>query len=182
VLDISIMVLFLLFAIVDVFTSFTTVSALLAGVLFIFSIIRLVDWYTHGIWKKPLLWILYLGNVWIAVGFLLKASVVLSGLSPAIAVHAFTAGGIGMMTLGMMARVSLGHTGRNVFSPPSSLFWVFLMLSAGVVLRVLFPLLFGDYYTLWIVVSQLLWIAAFVMFVFIYTPILVKPRVDGRYG
>ncbi len=180
-LDISIMACYALFVIVDVFTSFPIFSALLAAVLLILNVVRLADWYTPGIWKKPLLWVLYVAYLSITFGFLLKAAA-LFGFSTPLAVHAFTVGGIGMMTLGMMARVSLGHTGRNVFDPPASVWWMFALLLAGTVVRVLFPLLFGDLYQLWVAGSQLLWIAAFALFVFVYAPILIKPRIDGRYG
>ncbi len=180
-LDNSIMVLFGLFAVVDVFAGTASGTALLAAALLFLNGIRLRDWYTPAIWKKPLLWVLYVAYVGIIAGFLFKA-VALAGVSVPLAVHAFTVGGIGMMTLGMMARVALGHTGRNVFEPPSSVWWMFLLLAGAAVVRVLFPLLFEGQYRLWVSASQLLWIAAFALFVFVYTPILVKPRVDGRYG
>ena len=180
-LDIAIVACYALFVIVDLFTPLATLAALLAAVLLILNILRLADWYSPGIWKKPLLWVLYVAYLWITGGFLLKAAG-LFGLSPTLAVHAFTVGGIGMMTLGMMARVALGHTGRNVFDPPASVWWMFLLLVAGALVRVLFPLIFGEHYQLWIAVSQLLWMAAFALFLFVYAPILIKPRVDGRYG
>ncbi len=180
-LDIAIVVCYVLFAVVDVFTDLPMVAALLAAVLLILNVIRLRDWYTPGIWSKPLLWVLYVAYIWITIGFMLK-SAALFGISVPVAVHAFSVGGVGMMTLGMMARVALGHTGRNVFDPPSSVWWMFLLLAGGAVVRVLFPLLSGEHYQLWVAGSQLLWIAAFTLFVFIYTPILVKPRIDGRYG
>jgi uncharacterized protein involved in response to NO len=99
-----------------------------------------------------------------------------------LALHAFSAGGIGMMTLGMMARVALGHTGRNVFDPPPMLRWLFLALLASAVLRVLLPLVLPTHYGLWVGLAQGLWIAAFAGFSLIYAPMLVRARVDGRYG
>ncbi len=76
--------------------------------------IRLVEWYTRGIWKKPLLWVLYLGYGGATFGFLLKALEPFSTLSPSLALHAFALGGIGMITAGMMSRIALGHTGRDI--------------------------------------------------------------------
>ena len=180
-LDISIVVSYGLFVVTEL-SGATRMAALLASLLVILNAIRLVDWHARGIWKKPLLWVLYIAYIWITAGFLLKAVAALWGISPTLSAHAFTVGGIGMMTLGMMARVALGHTGRNVFDPPASVWWMFLLLLGGAICRVLFPLLSMEHYMLWIAVSQLLWIAAFALFVFVYAPILIKPRVDGRYG
>jgi uncharacterized protein involved in response to NO len=60
--------------------------------------------------------------------------------------------------------------------------WCFALLLAGAVVRVLFPLLNNELYICWIALSQLLWIAAFVVFLFVYAPMLVKARIDGQDG
>ncbi len=180
-LDVAIVVSYGLFVVLELSGAVRT-AALLAALLAVLNTIRLVDWHARGIWRKPLLWVLYVAYVWITLGFLLKAVAALPGSSPLLALHAFTVGGIGMMTLGMMARVALGHTGRNVFDPPPSVWWMFSLLLGGAVCRVLLPLLSMEHYTLWVAASQLFWMGAFALFVFVYAPILVKPRVDGRYG
>jgi len=117
-----------------------------------------VGWYTSGIWKKPLLWILYLAYAFIVLGFALKVLVIVNGVSIYLAIHAFAFGG--------MARVSLGHTGRNVFDPPRSLFWIFLLLLCGALIRVIFPLIDSSFYLLWITLSQIFWIFAFAGFLY----------------
>ena len=99
-----------------------------------------------------------------------------------LSVHAFTAGGIGLLTIGMMSRVSLGHTGRNVFQPPAIVFWSFAVLLLGVIVRVIFPLFNMELYAYWVGISQLLWIIAFAIFVVVYAPMLLSARVDGRDG
>ena len=86
------------------------------------------------------------------------------------------------MTLGMMSRVILGHTGRDVSEPPPILFWCFVLLLSGAVVRVLFPLLDNDLYVYWIGLSQMLWIASFLIFLVVYAPMLISPRIDGRDG
>ena len=93
-----------------------------------------------------------------------------------------TYGGIGLVTTGMMARVALGHTGRNVFEPPAGIVVIFLLLTLGAVVRVLLPLVMMDYYFLLIQISQFLWIGAFLVMLIYYFQPLVGPRVDGRYG
>jgi uncharacterized protein involved in response to NO len=181
-LDIANAVLFALFAILDVFTHYEQLIAGLALTLFILNSIRLYGWYAPGIFNKPLLWVLYLAYAFIVVGFAMKVIGFVSGLPASAHVHLFTVGGIGLMTTGMMARVTLGHTGRNVFEPPKILIAVFLMLLVSVVVRVFLPLLVGQHYLLWVMLSQLLWLAAFALLLWRYFPMLIKPRIDGRYG
>ena len=180
--DRSSLLLMLLFWIFAVFVENKLPLAITALALFAIHTLRLWGWHTKGLWQKPLLWILYLAFAWLVAGFLLTALGALGITSPLYAVHALGYGGIGLLTLGMMARVSLGHTGRDVFNPPKVLVSIFALLLLGAVVRVLLPMLFPAHYTNLILISQLLWIAAFAPFAFIYAPMLVKPRVDGRYG
>ena len=181
-LDISSLVLFLAFWIADILRPDSLPVALLAATLFLLHAIRMADWHTRGIWRRPLLWVLYLGYGFLTLGFALKAAVVAFGISPFFAVHAFAYGGIGMISMGMMARVTLGHTGRNVLAPPALLSWMFSVLLAGAVLRILPPLLYPSHYRLWIGGAQLLWILAFSLFIYRYLPMLVQPRIDGKPG
>lgn len=181
-LDISSLVFFLLFWITDLLIPNEAPVALLAGILFVLHGTRMAGWYTHGIWGKPLLWVLYLGYGSVVAGFALKVAVFVFEVSPYLSVHAFAFGGIGMITIGMMSRVSLGHTGRNVFEPPAALFRIFTLLFIGAIVRVLFPLIDPSHYMIWVGLSQVLWVISFSMFLYIYFPMLIKPRVDGRYG
>lgn len=181
-LDTATPALMVLFIFSAVFTDFAMLAAACALALFLLQILRMYDWHTPGIWRKPLLWSLYIAYGWIALGFALYVLAASLQLNTMLALHAFAYGGIGLMTLSMMSRVVLGHTGRNVFQPPPVLRGVFILLIAGTVFRVLLPLALPGDYTLWIAVSQWLWIAAFAAFVMVYLPMLIKPRVDGRYG
>ncbi len=180
--DMSSLWLFLAFSIADIFWPNTIAVALLALALVVLHGTRLYGWYHKDIWKKSLLWVLYVGYLWIVAGFVLKIASVFLNVSPFLALHAFAYGGIGMVTAGMMARVSLGHTGNNVFNPPKILHLIFGLLFAGAVTRVLLPLFLNQYYIQLIGLSQILWISAFVIFFIRYAPMLIKARVDGRYG
>ena len=180
--DIGSLVVFVAWAVLDVFTGQTLLVAWLSLVLFAIHLLRMRDWYTPGIWKVPLLWSLYLGYAFLVFGFLLKALSVWQGLSPTLALHAFAFGGIGLITIGMMARVALGHTGRNIFDPPGALGGMFALLVLGALTRVVAPIFDGLHYTLWIAVSQLLWMLGFGVFAAVFLPILIRPRVDGRPG
>jgi len=180
--DHSSLVLLVLFWISDVFTGYYEVTALLALLLTVLHTIRLAGWYTSKIWSKPLVWVLVIAYAFLILGFALKAASIYFVISPFLSVHAFTVGGIGLLTIGMMSRVALGHTGRNVFEPPTIVLWIFLILSLSAIIRIMFPLFNMDLYVYWIGISQVLWMLAFAIFVFVYAPMLVSERVDGRDG
>jgi uncharacterized protein involved in response to NO len=182
-LDLSSLSLFLLFALADLFLpQQQLLVGLLSAALLVIHAIRFRNWYTPEVWQRPLLWVLTVGYGWMVLGFLLKALASGGLLSPYIALHAFTYGAVGSVTIGMMARVILGHTGRNVFNPPEGLNRVFVLITAGAVVRVLFPLLLPAELLHWMLLSQLLWAAAFGLFAQHYLMMLLRPRIDGRPG
>ena len=180
--DIASLALFVGFWIADMVRPNSVGVAVFAASLFFLHLWRLLGWYTAGIWKKPLLWVLYLAYAATIAGFALKAAAYFNGISPYLGLHAFAVGGVGLMTLGMMTRVSLGHTGRNVFEPPRLLFWVFILLFAALITRVALPMLFQQHYGAWVALSQWLWLSAFLIYLIGYFPILSQPRVDGQDG
>jgi len=180
--DLSSLVLMLLFWFFAIFVDNKQPFAIISFALFAIHLFRMWGWHTRGIWRKPLLWVLYLAYGWLVLGFLFSALGAIGWISPMLAVHALGYGGVGMVTLGMMARVAYGHTGRNVFDPPKALWVFFALMFMGAVVRVLLPLFWPAHYVNLVFTSQLLWIVAFAPFLLIYAPILIKPRVDGRYG
>lgn len=187
-LDRASLVIFLLFAIGDLAAMASgqrwlqyAVAGLALIQVFLHSW-RLQGWYHPRIWTKPLLWVLVLAYAWLIVGFALKFASYIWGISPWLAVHAFAYGGIGMMTMGMMARVSLGHTGRDVQQAPAVLNVLFALLGLGAVIRVFCVLIWPEQQAIWILAAQFLWIAAFAGFLVLYTPMWLRPRVDGLPG
>jgi uncharacterized protein involved in response to NO len=157
-------------------------TALLAALAAAVHAVRLAGWYTGKVWSVPLLWILHLGYGWIAVGFaLLALSAAGFAAAAGSALHAFTAGGIGVLTLGMMARVSLGHTGR-MLEPAPAMTWAFVAINLAALVRVAVPLLLPGAYLEGMAAAGLAWLVAFGVFAALYTPILLRPRVDGKPG
>ncbi len=144
--------------------------------------IRLAGWYSNGIWRVPILWVLHIGYAWLVLGLALRGLAGFGLLPSAIALHAITVGGIGVLTLGMMARVALGHTGRNINDTGPLLPAAFVLLNIGAILRVFGPLFAAEQFNLWVDIAGGLWMLAFAAFVLVYTPILISPRVDGRPG
>ncbi|EGV51607.1 NnrS family protein [Candidatus Endoriftia persephone] len=139
------------------------------------------DWHHLQVWRIPILAVLFSGLGWIILGFLLETFAAL-GLFPGnLARHALTVGGVGVLTLGMMARVSLGHTGRELLAPSTAI-WAFALLNLGAIIRVFMPAIVPSSYTLWITLSGTLWTTSFLLFAITYLPILLRPRVDGRPG
>ena len=76
---------------------------------------RLAGWQTRHVLYEPLLWAMHLGYAWLIIGLAVKGLAALTGFLPSsIAIHGITIGAIGTMTLAIMSRASLGHTGRKL--------------------------------------------------------------------
>ena len=142
---------------------------------------RLYGWYQRQVWAVPLLWVLHAGYAWLVAGFILTALAAAGVANPALAIHAFTAGGIGTLTLGMMARVSLGHTGRALRIGPA-MTASFVLVNLAAVARVLLAGVNPDHYIAWLILAAILWSTAFTVFVIHYAGVLIRPRIDGRTG
>ncbi|MCU7843832.1 MAG: NnrS family protein [Candidatus Thiodiazotropha sp. (ex Monitilora ramsayi)] len=142
---------------------------------------RLYDWHHPGVWRIPILWVLFTGMIWLIVGFLLKSLSAFALFPDNLATHALTAGAIGVLTFGMMARVSLGHTGREI-NPPRLIGFSFLILNLAVLFRVFGPLLPIGSYSHWVMLSGTGWALSYLLFVIYYIKILIRPRIDGRPG
>jgi uncharacterized protein involved in response to NO len=163
----------------DVTGAYIITTALLAAAL---HIIRLAGWYSKGIWRVPLLWVLVLAYGWIVAGVIMIALAMAGWFAVSLALHAITIGGIGLMTMGMMVRVSMGHSGRKLLAPgmmPAA----FAALNIAVVIRVILPLLLPpESYLSLVLSSALVWVAAFCVFIFCMSPVYLSARVDGRPG
>ena len=171
----------LLVAISDLFFSLGDITGYLALFAAMINLIRLYGWYSNRIWYVPLVWVLQTAYAWIIVGFILKGLMIFDLSQSVFSYHAFTVGGIGIMTLGMMARVSLGHTGRTMQVNR----WIvlsFIMLNVAAIVRVILPILMHDSYLQLIQLASVLWIVSFTIFALVYIPMLVRARVDGREG
>lgn len=141
-------------------------------------VLRLRHYHTLKIWNDPMVWILHAGYSWVIVGLLLVGLAALDILPFSTALHALTAGAIGSMTLGMMCRVALGHTGRNLIATKTTTI-SFVLIQSAAIIRVFGPIFLPDYTGFCILVSAFIWSLCFGLYVFIYTPILWQPRPDG---
>ncbi len=155
-------------------------GALLAGTAFLSAMIhtlRLRRYHTFRILDDPMIWILHIGYSWLILGLFLVGFSALGFLPFSIALHAFTAGAIGSMTLGMMCRVTLGHTGRNRIASKLTRL-SFLLMQCAAFMRVFGLMIAPDYSIEWIIGSATLWIICFSLFILIYAPMLWKKDLD----
>jgi uncharacterized protein involved in response to NO len=144
--------------------------------------IRFAQWRTLHTLRMPIVWVLHLAYLWLPVGLALKALALLAGVAfGAFYLHALTVGAAATMILAVMTRASLGHTGRPlVVSRP--IVAAYGLLAAAAVVRVFGAALLPLPYTEVIVLAAALWTAAFVLFLWVYAPMLLSPRVDGKPG
>jgi len=144
------------------------------------NLLRLARWRGHATLAEPLVWSLHLGYAWLGAGLLLLGlAAVPTGLHlPAQSgVHALTAGAMGVMSLAVMTRASLGHTGRPLGADrPTSL--VYTLVNLAAVVRVAAPFAPAMYLP-GLIVSSILWFGAFGGFVAVYGPKLLSPRLRG---
>ncbi|MBX9675945.1 MAG: NnrS family protein [Methylotenera sp.] len=181
-LDLSILTLFVALFLNAIFINNAFLTTLFAWSLFALNGYRLTNWHISSIWRVPLLWSLYVSAWLINIGFLFYGLPSQHGSLSILTLHLFTIGGIGLMTLSMMSRVALGHTGRDIKKPSYWIALAFATLIASALLRAIVPMFTSQVYSFWVIAASFLWIFSFAIFVLIYTPILLKPRTDGVFG
>ncbi|NUP10064.1 MAG: NnrS family protein [Polyangiaceae bacterium] len=182
VLDVSTIVGMVALLIGDVIAADNVFANAIAGVVGLVGAVRAVHWGARHSTREPLLWILHAGYAWLVFGLVMRgASTFIPSLPSSLPTHAITVGAIGSLTLGMMARVSLGHTGR-LLAAPRAMRWAFMAIVGAAFVRVAMPLLAPAWYRGSLVISGLLWTLSFATFLVLYAPILATPRLDGKPG
>jgi len=166
------LVVFVIAQIITPYHQLTSLLALLAGLL---HGIRLIRWKVWLTLSEPLIWILHVGYMWLSVALVLIGLAGLTDFVPyTSSYHALTIGAFSTMILGVMTRVSLGHTGRTLKATfGTTTIYVFITIAS--VLRVSESFL-NDSRNLILSFSGIFWTLSFALFVFIYFPILTQPR------
>lgn len=155
-------------------------TALLALISGLGQLVRLGRWAGNRAWRDRLVLVLHIGYAFVPLGFLLLgASILFPATVPVSgAVHAWTAGAIGTMTLAIMTRASLGHTGR-----PLSADWITHVIYGLVILAALFRIAAAfsvQIASFLLYLAGGLWIAGFWLFALSYGPLLCRPRIRPR--
>jgi len=167
---------------VDVIAPWHPVAGAVAAVAAIAHAARLIGWRSWRTLDEPLVWSLHLAYAWLAVGLAMKALYLAANVAwAALWLHALTIGVAAAMILAVMTRASLGHTGRPL-SASRLIGGAYILLSLAAVMRVFAPPLAPGAYRWGVMVAGALWICAFAIFIIVYTPILLRPRIDGRQG
>jgi len=129
--------------------------------------IRLSRWRGLATVREPLLFVLHAGYAWLALGLLLVGlNGVFAWTAPSSVLHALAVGAVGTMTLAVMTRASLGHTGHALTAGGGTVA-IYALVSLGAVLRVAAqtPAMTS--------LAGLAWAAAFALFALLYGPLLV---------
>lgn len=149
-----------------------------AALACILNAARMTPWRGTRTLKAPILWVLHLGYLWLVVGLGLKAAVAFSGAVPETAsLHALALGAVGTMIFAVMSRAALGHTGRALKVHPA-ITLAYILVSFAAVARIAASFATDSFIILLLGLSGLAWIAASLLFLAVYTPILVlrQPR------
>jgi len=142
--------------------------------------LRIARWAGHRTWRDRLVLVLHIGYAFVPLGFAMLAA---HGFLPHVisisaGIHAWTTGAVGTMTLAIMTRASLGHTGRVLAAGPLT-HGIYAAIVMAAVLRIAAAVL-PDATTALLQAAGAAWVAAFWMFAAGYGPLLMRPRRIGR--
>ena len=147
-----------------------------AGLL---NLARLARWAGWRARRDTLVLILHVGYLFVPAGLLAAGIGALAPdlLSPVAGIHLFGAGAIGTMTLAVMTRASLGHTGRELHADAAT-----SLIYAAVVLAALtrFAAVVAPEFPTLLYVSAGCWTAAFLGYAARYGGMLVRPKLKPR--
>ena len=154
----------------------TGLLLLIAGSL---HFIRLARWQGWRTLAEPIVVILHIGYFWLAVAVtLLGVSTIAPSILPATnALHALTAGAMGVMTLAVMTRATLGHTGRPLHANAATIV-IYALVNLGALIRVAAPLLPMPHADA-MVLASIGWSGAFAVFAIVYGRYLLTPRIGA---
>ncbi|MFA7637979.1 MAG: NnrS family protein [Parvibaculum sp.] len=158
------------------------VTALFLFAVGIMHAVRLGRWSGWRTGAEPIVLILHIGYAFVPLGFVLVA---LSFVWPfdiplSAALHAWTSGAMGVMTLAIMTRATRGHCGHPLTAPPATQF-IYLMVVAAALLR-LSEIIIPDAALMLRVASGGTWLVAFAGFIVAYGPMLLRPRAGSAQG
>jgi uncharacterized protein involved in response to NO len=158
-----------------IFAPASVVTGAACGIAGALHFIRLARWTGYRTLAEPLITILHVGYLFVPLGFLLMAlAIAFPGVvTPVAAVHAWTAGAIGVMTLAVMTRASLGHTGHELTASPTVLA-IYIFAVIGALSRI--AAAFGIEPQIMLHIAAAGWILAFSGFAIVFGPLLVRPR------
>lgn len=154
------------------------VALVLAAVL---QVARIVHWRPQVTLDRPILWILHLAYAWIPLGLALLALAQWGWVPASAGIHALAVGATGGLIIGMLTRTARGHTGRPLQASRTEVL-AYALVMAAAVLRVLVPLASAQWYMASVVLAAAAWSIAFGIYLVVFTPWLLRTRLDGKDG
>lgn len=143
---------------------------------------RLAGWDPWATRRTPILWILHLSYAWIPLALLLHGLAAFgAGVAPMLADHAIAVGAVGGVIIGMITRTARGHSGLPLQVGRLEVA-AYGFVHGAAAFRVLLPLVWPQAHAFAVAASATLWVVAFLLYLLVYVPILVRARADGRPG
>lgn len=172
----------IMLAILTAMAALADLPALVQGVLAILAGLaaaaRLAGWRSRAVLDQPILWSLHLGYGMLAIGLAVWGLSQIGIGSQAGALHILAIGAVGGMTLAVMSRAALGHSGRALTAPAAVAF-AYGLLPVAVALRWAASS-FGGFHQIGILASGVIWCLAFLLYLFALWPVFIGPRADGK--
>jgi uncharacterized protein involved in response to NO len=176
--DVLSVVSIILIAIGDLLGLDDTLRGSLAVFAVVVNTLRMTKWQTAKTFNQPIVWIIHLGYAWLIIGMALKATALFgASLSEITAMHALTVGTVGSMTVGIMTRAALGHTGRLIHASPM-IVAAYVMISLAALVRIIGPSMLPELYNEAMLLSGLLWVVLFAGLSWVFWPVLTRPRIN----
>lgn len=160
-------------------------AALCTTIAGILGLVQTIRWFDQAILPEPLLWTLELGYAFTSLGLIFFGIAQFSPLLHSLGIHLLAVGGIGLLTISMMTRTALGHTGRTLYPAPTFLPLAFWLMVIATIVRSIAAIMMNinaTAYTHSIRLSATLFAAALLIYFIRYLPWLTSPRIDGKAG
>ncbi len=148
--------------------------AILAAIAALANIARLALWRTFWILDEPIVWVMHMGYAFIGLGLGAVSAAFFFGEGQTSAIHILGIGAVGGMSLAIMSRAALGHTGRPLKAGPATVA-AYGLIAAAALVRGMGIVLFPDSYFAVTFLGGGLWTLGFGLFVIVYLPILTGP-------
>lgn len=136
---------------------------------------RSAMWRPGWTWNQPILWVLHLGMAALALGYVLAGLAAFGIGSEVAALHVLGIGAVGGMTLGVMSRAALGHSGLPLIAP-GPLALAYALLPVSMLARWVGSSLGIEGYYAGVLISGAVWIAVFTLYTTTLWPVFWGER------
>ncbi|MGR5267096.1 NnrS family protein [Vibrio astriarenae] len=175
--NLPIMILFVLSFFPLTFAELGMPIMLFAGIA---QFVRVMRWKPWRTLSEPLVWSLHLSYLCLPLSLILRGAWD-NPMAQHALIHLFAIGTFGGVILAMIARVTMGHTGRAIYEGPS-MWLAFALIVVAALVRSIGTAFYPELMMRWIEIAAVLWVVAFGLFVVKFAKMLITARVDGHPG